>query len=151
MAANTPEPEPQPDTESPARLLPQGQAFRMVDAVVSRGPSVIVTSKAWAQDNPIIRAHFTAGPHVVPGVLMAEQVAQSALLLARMERETATGKTIVLAQLRCDYLSPAFAPCVVQAEVRFLAGGTSYVSFEGICTVGEVEVARIKGLGVVNE
>ena len=135
----------------PGTLLPQGEGFRFVDMVVSQGPTSIVTARNWTEDDPIIRAHFTAGPHIVPGVLMAEQVAQSALLMARLKPETASKRNIALAQLRCDFMAPAIAPCVLQAEVRFLAGGSSYVSFEGICTVGDVQVARIKGLGVMTE
>ncbi len=139
------------DGESPARLLPQGEGFRFVDAVLARTPVSIVTARAWTADDAIIRAHFTDGPHVVPGVLMAEQVAQSALLMARLEGTVHSNRAIVLAQLKCDFISPAAAPCTVEAEVRFLAGGTSYVSFEGVCRVGGADVARIKGLGVMSE
>ncbi len=82
---------------------------------------------------------------------MAEQVAQSAVLLARLERTIHSARTIVLAQLRCDFLAPAFAPCTVEAEVTFLSGGTSYVSFKGICRVAGTDVARIRGLGAMGE
>ena len=85
------------------------------------------------------------GPHVIPGVLLAEQVAQSALLMARLRGLAPEGETLVLSQLRCDFLASAEPPAAILANVSFRAG-FGHFGFMGSCSDGQTELARIKGM-----
>jgi 3-hydroxymyristoyl/3-hydroxydecanoyl-(acyl carrier protein) dehydratase len=66
-----------------AKALPYGESFLFIDrADLSGRPDTVVTEKTYLLSEPLIAAHFRAGPKVVPGVVLIEQICQSALLLA---------------------------------------------------------------------
>ncbi|MBZ5505126.1 MAG: hypothetical protein LAO78_06545 [Acidobacteriia bacterium] len=127
-------------------LSPYGDAFRFIESVLLYDSNRVVTEMTWRLENPLIMAHFRAGPHVVPGTLLSEQVAQSALLLARLEGILAPGEHLMLTQLRSEFRAPAEAPVATQAEVRFRATVRGHFGFGGFCRIGETEVARVKGI-----
>lgn len=127
-------------------LLPYGDAFRFVDSVLVYETKRIVTAMTWHPANPLISAHFADGPSVIPGVLIVEQVAQSALLLAKLDGLVSFEDHLLLAQLRCDFLDVVFAPATTQADVSFRAMSRGHFGFMGSCRDGQKEVARIKGI-----
>jgi 3-hydroxymyristoyl/3-hydroxydecanoyl-(acyl carrier protein) dehydratase/acyl carrier protein len=132
----------------PARvreLLPYGDEFRMIDEVGSFSPGgTIVTLKHHALDSPIIAAHFRDGPAIVPGTLVAEQVAQSALLAGHLIGELGSAGTYLLSQLRCEFLGVAEAPCVVRVELR-ANHETTKLKFMATAQVNGRVVARVEG------
>jgi acyl carrier protein len=127
-------------------ILPYGDAFRFVDSVVSVEVNRIVTETTWNPENPLVAAHFEHGPHVVPGVLLAEQVAQSALLLARVRGLVVAGEELMLSRLRCDFAASAEPPVTIRTVVDLRATGFGHFGFIGSCTAGETEFARVKGI-----
>jgi 3-hydroxymyristoyl/3-hydroxydecanoyl-(acyl carrier protein) dehydratase len=129
-----------------SKLLPYGTAFRLVEKVLAHEAGGIVTTMTWSLENPMINAHFIDGAHVVPGVLLIEQIAQSALLLGQLEGFVSTGEHLALAQLRCDFRASVLAPVTTRAEVSFRAMSRGNFGFVGSCRDGEKEVARIKGI-----
>lgn len=120
----------------------------MIERVRAYRPGGIETEKSWSQEDPSVAAHFPKGPSVVPGVFLAEQVAQSALLLAILDGVAASGTIFVVGQLRCDFVHPALAPCMVVARVMLTAQVKGSVGFQGECLVGDQMVARIKGVAM---
>jgi len=79
-------------------------------------------------------------------VLLAEQVAQSALLLALLEEFVKDGEQVLLSQLRCEFRAPVTVPAEVQADVRFRGTGHGHFGFSGISWASGNEVLRLKGL-----
>ena len=63
-------------------LLPQKEPFRFVDYVndVDKNNKTIQCNYTFKSDNPIFLGHFPQEP-IVPGVLLIEAMAQSAILL----------------------------------------------------------------------
>ncbi len=129
-------------------LLPHGPAARMIERIRSRAPGTIETEMPWSVRDARIAAHFPPGPSVVPGVFLAEQVAQSALLLAILDGLAAPKELFVVGQLRCDFVRPALAPCTVLARVILTAQVKGSVGFQGECQTDSEIVARIKGVAM---
>ena len=103
----------QPITDSPAAELPYGDAFRFVEKIVSLEENrCIETEMFYSRDLPMIDAHFRDGPKIVPGVILIEQISQSALLLGRMSATHATEGTPYLGQIRASFL----VPCARRSE-----------------------------------
>jgi len=117
----------------------------MISKVLEHHAGQIKVIKHWPQDDLHISDHFTGGPHIVPGVFLAEQVAQSALLLAILDGLIADSEFFILGNLRCDFLTQAIAPCSVVAVTIITGRARGFVGFQGECHVGNAHVARIKG------
>jgi 3-hydroxymyristoyl/3-hydroxydecanoyl-(acyl carrier protein) dehydratase/acyl carrier protein len=126
--------------------LPYGEEFQFIDDVALHEKGHIITLRKWAAQDPIALAHFRNGPHLVPGVLLAEQVAQSALLLALLEDFVKDGERVLLSQLRCEFRTPVSVPAEVEADVRFRGTGHGHFGFTGISRASGTEVLRLKGL-----
>ena len=68
--------------EKVKELLPQKEPFRFIDYVsdVDKNNKTIQCNYTFKSDNPIFLGHFPQEP-IVPGVLLIEAMAQSAILL----------------------------------------------------------------------
>ena len=126
-------------------LLPHGPSARMISKVLEHQTGQIKVIKHWQQDDLHISDHFNGGPYIVPGVLLAEEVAQSALLLAILDGLIADTELFILGNLRCDFLAQAISPCSVVAVTIITGCARGFVGFQGECHVGNTLVARIKG------
>lgn len=127
-------------------LLPYGDAFLFIDEAESHEARRLTTSFTWRDERPEIAAHFARGPKLVPGTLLAEQAAQSALLLAILAGYQEPGIPMLLGQFRCQITGPAPAPCAVVVEVSIdaLVGGN--VGFSATCLVCGHAIAKIRGV-----
>jgi 3-hydroxymyristoyl/3-hydroxydecanoyl-(acyl carrier protein) dehydratase/acyl carrier protein len=134
--------------EDLSAILPYGEDFRFIDSVISIEIGRIVARTTWRENHPLIAAHFKDGPHVVPGVLLAEQAAQSALLLARLRGLVGPTEHLLLHQIRCDFRAPALPPLTIETTVDFRATGFGHYGFKAICASEGIEFAHIKGIAV---
>jgi 3-hydroxymyristoyl/3-hydroxydecanoyl-(acyl carrier protein) dehydratase len=137
-----------PDERGLFDWLPHGRAFRLVSEIVHRERGELATVKHWLADDRILSDHLPGGPYVIPGVLLAEQAAQSALLLAMLEGFARPRQLLLLGSLRCEFPAPGYAPCSVVARVSLEAAFENHFGFRARCLVGEQEVARIRGIAV---
>lgn len=126
--------------------LPHGPAALLISEVTEHAPGRIAVLKHWSGEEAWIAAHFPKGPRVVPGVFLAEQVAQAALLLAKLDDATAADLLYVLGNVRADFLRPAMAPCSVLATVTLTGSARGMFGFAGECSVDGTLLARIKGV-----
>lgn len=126
--------------------LPQGPGFRFVSEILSLSETEIETARDWRIDEPLIVDHFSDGPRIVPGVLMLEQAAQSALLLALHNGVARRGTPLYLAHARTDFLRPALAPCRLCVHVTVIDNASRQFGFVARCTVDQAPVARIRGI-----
>lgn len=126
--------------------LPYGPAALLISEVTEHQPGRIVVLKQWSGEEPWISAHFSNGPRVVPGVFLAEQVAQAALLLARLDDAIAASSLYLLGNVRADFLRPALVPCAVLATVTLTGCARGNFGFVGECSLDGTLLARIKGV-----
>ena len=118
----------------------------MVSSVLEHTLGHLITSKEWTLDDPIAADHFRDGPKVVPGLMIAEQAAQSALLLAMLDGLAKQKELFFLANVRCEFIAPALVPCSTIIETALTATIRGCIGFQSQCMVGDQVVARIKGI-----
>lgn len=127
------------------KSLPYGDAMRCVDGIELLTSDRILTTMTWQAADQRVAAHLINRPGIVPGVFLAEQVAQSALLLALQRGVGGPGRPIVLAKLMCDFQRTANAPCTIIADVRVHRSGID-LNFIATSRVDGREVAQITGI-----
>lgn len=137
---------------SPTDLLPYGPDFLWVDDVLEARDDGIVTRKRYTTDSLLLRSHVFDGICIVPGVILVEQVAQSAclagLLAAAMRGEAPErAPRFVIGRVKAKFMAPAQAPCTVQAEIE-LRPGRRAIGFSGRLTNGTTPLAQVSGIAV---
>ncbi|WP_018236252.1 hypothetical protein [Ensifer sp. BR816] len=124
--------------------LPYGEAFRFVDEVLELAPpDLIITSTSFAAHKKLVDAHGVAGGPVLPGVLLAEQAAQSAWLLGRRIGWLLPTDAALLGRLNCSFDAPVSARATVEAEVRPTIITTDSAGFRAILRVDGKYVAKV--------
>lgn len=135
------------DRQRIADLLPYGKTFLFVEnATVNCGKSTIETTYSYKPDHPILSSHFVGGPFVVPGVILTEQLCQSALLLGMANGSITSPQRAYLGRIKCHFISPALAPCTIRAQVRFDREANGVVMFSGIAFNEITEILRLEAL-----
>ena len=140
--------------KSPAQLLPYGPNFLWVDEVIDADSAAIRTRKWYAAEIPALQSHFEHGPWIVPGVLLIEQVAQSACLAGLLptigiaEGDASVASTqFVLGQVKARFHARAQVPCSVLAEVD-LRMGRRMMGFRGRLLIDGTLIAEVSGMAV---
>ncbi len=129
------------------RFLPHRYPMLLVDRVETFDPqsSRIVTIKNVTINEPYFGGHFPGHP-VMPGIMMIEAMAQSAIIAWRMEHgdEVAKGKAAYFSTIdRARFRHPVFPGDTVKLDVsltRNFKGRLYY--YQGRATVGDVLVAE---------
>lgn len=132
--------------EDPIALgLPHREPFIFVDRVLARVPGESATAeKTFAASTPFFAGHFPDGP-LVPGVVLAEALAQTAGLAAGQ-----AGKSFRLAALKTMKFPSSVGPDeVIRMETKRIATVGTLWQFEGRATVGDRVVAE--GVVVLSE
>ena len=124
--------------------LPYGDSFRFVDEVVEiEMPRRLVSRTHFGRREALVQAHRIAAEIVVPGVLLAEQAAQSAFLLGRFNGWLGPQDAALLGRLNCTFERPVSADAVVEAEVAAQVQGGDLAGFRADLRVSGESVARI--------
>lgn len=132
--------------EDPIALgLPHREPFIFVDRVLERAPGEsALAEKVFPSGTPFFAGHFPGAP-LVPGVILAEAIAQTAGLAAGQ-----AGKSFRLAALKAMKFPSSAGPGeVIQIEARKIATVGTLWQFEGAARVGERIVAE--GVVVLSE
>lgn len=139
---------------SPVQLLPYGPHFRWVDEIIDADGASIRTRKCYAADVLVLQSHFEHGPWIVPGVLLIEQVAQSACLAGLLPAHGkagvdagAAGAQFVLGQVKARFHARAHVPCSVLAEVD-LRMGRRTIGFRGRLSIDGALIAEVSGMAM---
>lgn len=124
--------------------LPYDDAFRFVDDVRRLDlPTLIVTETDYRRHSSLIAAHRVAGIAVVPGVLLAEQAAQSAWLLGRCSGWLKVRDRAMLGRLNCTFDQPALADLPVTAEVRGMVREGDAAGFRATLNSNGMEIGKV--------
>ena len=132
--------------EDPIALgLPHREPFIFVDRVLERvGGESAEAEKVFAADTPFFAGHFPSAP-LVPGVILAEALAQTAGLAAGQQ-----GKSFRLAALKAMKFPAAAGPDeTIRLYARKIAAVGTLWQFETKATVGDRVVAE--GVVVLSE
>jgi 3-hydroxyacyl-[acyl-carrier-protein] dehydratase len=118
--------------------LPHRAPFRLVDWVVDLQPGEsAVCTRVFPREDPVFQGHFPGQP-LVPGVLLAEAMAQTAGLAAGRE-----GRPMLLSAIRgMKFPSSALPGEQITLRARKLTGVGSLWQFETSASVGERLVAE---------
>jgi 3-hydroxymyristoyl/3-hydroxydecanoyl-(acyl carrier protein) dehydratase len=126
-----------------------GENFCFVDRVVSLvAGQTIDTEKQYHLALPIIAAHFLNGPKIVPGVILVEQICQSALLLGVRSKLFRQGAIPILAEIKARFLHPVKAESTVIARVTIDTCLRDAVAFRGQSLVSGQVVCKMSGMVV---
>jgi hypothetical protein len=124
--------------------FPYGNAFRFVDNIRLLGlPSRIVTETDYLRHSSLIEAHRVAAVAVVPGVLLAEQAAQSAWLLGRCSGWLKAGDGAMLGRLNCTFELPAPASLPVTADVQGMVREGDTAGFRATLLSNGVQIGKV--------
>jgi 3-hydroxyacyl-[acyl-carrier-protein] dehydratase len=118
--------------------LPHRPPFIFVDAVIELDPGErAVCRKSFSADEPFFRGHFPGDP-LVPGVILAEALAQTAGLAAGQ-----AGRTFHLSAIKgMKFLRPVRPLDEITLTARKTAALGSLWQFEVVARVGEATVAE---------
>jgi 3-hydroxyacyl-[acyl-carrier-protein] dehydratase len=133
------------------RLVPYRSPWLLLDRVIRWDQKRIVVQKAISGADPMMAAHLSDGPSIMPGVLYIEFVGQATMLLGVLSSGGKQGPegVAVLARCKGDFVSPAFIGETITAEVTIsdvIAGKTVY---EGVVHVGDRLICRVSGIGAL--
>ncbi|MCO4875574.1 hypothetical protein VOI32_00835 [Paraburkholderia caribensis] len=124
-----------------AHLLPYGPSFLFVDGIVTfEQGRRIVTWTDWSRRPDILAAHFRDGPAIVPGALLLEQVAQSALLLRRLSHER--DGALYLGRAMCSFMMPVSGGALLETAVALDVPAPMGMGLRGTIISDGVTVAR---------
>lgn len=133
------------------RLVPYRSPWLLLDRVIGWDKKSIVVQKSISGADPMMAAHLSDGPSIMPGVLYIELVGQATMLHGVLSGGGSISKegAAVLGRCKGEFLSPAFIGETITAEVSVsdpIAGKTVY---EGIVRSGERMICRVSGMGAV--
>ena len=130
--------EPDVELEGALAALPHGAEFRFVDRLVSLRPGAEAEGRYRVRgDEAFLAGHFPGRP-MMPGVILAEAVAQLAGVVAQTDPEVPAMADLRLTALRNVKILGAAVPgdeLVIRAEVTGRMGNL-------VLAEGEVEVER---------
>lgn len=130
------------------KLVPYRSPWLLIDHVVSWNENSIVVQKAISGSDPLMCAHLSDGPSIMPGVLFIELMGQATMLLSTLTSTAPPDeRTAVLGRCKGEFYSPAYIGEVITGHlniVDIIAGKTMY---EGIVTVGDRKICKVSGMG----
>ncbi len=119
-------------------VIPHRQPFLMIDGILSliQG-EVCVSRKGFDRDDPFFSGHFPGRP-VLPGVLILENMAQSACFLEMLgSRGRADAPAPFLAKIEaCSFLAAVIPGDVMETQVKVARRMDPYVTMDAVARVG---------------
>lgn len=122
-------------------LLPHRYPFLMVDRVLEMGDDKAVAIKNVSANEPHFEGHFPDYP-IMPGVLIAEALAQTGALLIMNTFEDPKSKLVLFAKIEdCRFRKPVFPGDQLRLEVEFIVNKARVAKMSGKAYVGDNLVA----------
>jgi 3-hydroxyacyl-[acyl-carrier-protein] dehydratase len=131
-------------------LLPYGESFCFLDRISELQTGRLVRgAMTYSDTSPMLVAHFSSGPHIVPAVILVEQICQAALLLGLKSAIIPNATHGYIGKLKATFLKPAVAPCTANVTVVLdrVIGAT--VAFSGEIHVDGHLTTRLQAVSAV--
>ena len=123
-------------------LLPHRYPFLLVDRVVELGEKTAIAIKNVTANEPFFQGHFPEYP-IMPGVLIAEALAQTGAILVMSRFEDPKSKLVLFASIeQCKFRRPVFPGDQVRLEVEFIVDKKRVAKMAGKAYVEDKLVAE---------
>ena len=134
------------------QLIPHRYPFLLIDrAEQYRAGQSIVGIKAVTMNEPYFLGHFPGNP-VMPGVLIAEAMAQTgAVLMSKTLQVDVGGKTIFFVSLETRFRHPVRPGQLLRMPVQVLRARADVYKFRGEAFVGDKLAAQSEFTAMVVE
>ncbi|MEO6338652.1 MAG: 3-hydroxyacyl-ACP dehydratase FabZ [Caulobacteraceae bacterium] len=134
------------------QLIPHRYPFLLIDrAEQYRAGESIVGIKAVTMNEPYFLGHFPGNP-VMPGVLIAEAIAQTgAVLMSKTLKVDVEGKTIFFVSLETRFRHPVRPGQLLRMPVQVLRARADVYKFRGEAFVGDKLAAQSEFTAMVVE
>ena len=123
------------------KTLPHKYPFLMVDKVISKTDTNIVTLKNVSHNEPYFNGHFPNFP-IMPGVLILEGMFQSGGLLfgcANLDK----GQLVYVATVdKVKFIKPAFPGDQIKFDINITTNLVKYAKFSGKAYVNDALIAQ---------
>lgn len=135
------------DAAGVASLMPYGPEFLFIDELLElHGERRILTRKRYDAKHPLLAAHQFGGRSIVPGAILTEQAAQSALLLGIKTGFAQALKYAYLARVKAEFLAPTVCPAAVDADLMISVLRPTAIGFAASLSVDGAARARVAGV-----
>lgn len=124
--------------------LPQEPPFLFVDKVLEHTDLTIAAIFSYELDHPIVMAHRNVG-NSIPGAVLMEQAAQTALILAKLYTLVPAETPLLVGALQGKFLRPVFAPSQVICRTAIVYSRSAQIGFKSELEVGGEVSAQVKG------
>ena len=134
------------------RLIPHRYPFLLIDRAEHFRPGETITGlKAVTMNEPYFLGHFPGNP-VMPGVLIAEAIAQTgAVLMSKTLQVDVEGKTILFMSLETRFRHPVRPGVLLRMPVQVLRARADVYKFRGEAFVGDKLAAQSEFTAMVVE
>ena len=130
------------DIQRIRELLPHRYPMLMVDRVLELEESKAVGIKNVSANEPFFQGHFPEYP-IMPGVLIAEALAQMGAVLVMSKLPNPDEKLVLFASIEsCKFRRPVAPGDQLRLEVEFIVNKRSVAKMKGIATVDGKVVAE---------
>ena len=123
------------------RILPHKYPFLMVDKVISKTDTNIITLKNVSHNEPYFSGHFPDFP-IMPGVLILEGMFQSGGLLfgcANLDK----GQLVYVATVdKVKFIKPALPGDQIKFDINITTNLSKYAKFSGKAYVDDILITQ---------
>ena len=129
-------------------ILPHKYPFLMVDKVISKTDTNIITLKNVSHNEPYFSGHFPGFP-IMPGVLILEGMFQSGGLLfgcANLDK----GQLVYVATVdKVKFIKPALPGDQIKFDINITTNLSKYAKFSGKAYVDDVLITQATWTSVI--
>ena len=130
------------------RVLPHKYPFLMVDKVISKTDTNIITLKNVSHNEPYFSGHFPDFP-IMPGVLILEGMFQSGGLLfgcANLDK----GQLVYVATVdKVKFIKPALPGDQIKFDIDITTNLSKYAKFSGKAYVDDILITQVTWTSVI--
>ena len=130
------------------RVLPHKYPFLMVDKVISKTDTNIITLKNVSHNEPYFSGHFPDFP-IMPGVLILEGMFQSGGLLfgcANLDK----GQLVYVATVdKVKFIKPALPGDQIKFDINITTNLSKYAKFSGKAYVDDILITQAAWTSVI--
>tara|TARA_R110002020_G_scaffold263423_1_gene478103 strand:- start:29 stop:466 length:438 start_codon:yes stop_codon:yes gene_type:complete len=129
-------------------VLPHKYPFLMVDKIISKTDTNIITLKNVSHNEPYFDGHFPEFP-VMPGVLILEGMFQSGGLLFGCANLT-KGQLVYVATIdKVKFIKPALPGDQIKFDINITTNLSKYAKFSGKAYVDDVLITQVTWTSII--